>query len=59
MTAFESLRGSLHELGSRQSRPYIALLLAISFISLSAIFTRWAGVPGAASGFWRMAFPSL
>ena len=36
-------------------RPYLALLAAILGISWSAIFVRWAGVPGVVSAFYRVA----
>jgi len=35
-------------------RAYAALLVAIAGITWSAIFVRWAGVPGAASAFYRV-----
>lgn len=35
-------------------RAYAALLIAIAGISWSAIFVRWAGVPGTASAFYRV-----
>lgn len=35
--------------------PLIALVLAAVALSVSAIFVRWAAVPGVASAFWRMA----
>lgn len=35
--------------------PFIALILAAVALSVSAIFVRWAAVPGVASAFWRMA----
>ena len=35
-------------------RAYAALLVAIAGISWSAIFVRWAGVPGTASAFYRV-----
>lgn len=38
----------------RRTLPLIALVFAGLALSVSAIFVRWAGVPGAASGFWRM-----
>lgn len=52
MTAAQSLA----RLRSAQARPYLALLLGVACIGMSAIFTKWADVPGAANGFWRMAF---
>lgn len=39
---------------STARRPYLALLLGVACIGMSAIFTKWANVPGAANGFWRM-----
>ena len=35
-------------------KAYLALLLAIAGITWSAIFVRWAGVPGSASAFYRV-----
>jgi drug/metabolite transporter (DMT)-like permease len=35
-------------------RAYLALLLAINGTGWSAIFVRWAGIPGASSAFYRM-----
>jgi drug/metabolite transporter (DMT)-like permease len=40
-------------------KPWLALLLSVVCIGLSAIFVKWAAVPGAASGFWRMGFAVL
>lgn len=40
---------------SRRWRAYAALALGVACISWSAMFTRWTGLPGAASAFWRMA----
>lgn len=34
--------------------PYLALLIGIVGLGMSAIFVRWAGVPGAVSGFYRV-----
>lgn len=34
--------------------PYLALAFGVAGIGLSAIFVKWANVPGAASGFYRM-----
>jgi len=34
---------------------YVALFVGLAGIALSAIFVKWAGVPGAPSGFYRMA----
>jgi drug/metabolite transporter (DMT)-like permease len=38
----------------KHALPFLALLFAGFALSVSAIFVRWAGVAGAASGFWRM-----
>jgi drug/metabolite transporter (DMT)-like permease len=35
-------------------RAYVALVLAVAGIAWSAIFVRWAGVPGTASGLYRV-----
>jgi len=35
--------------------PYLALLAGIVGLGFSAIFVKWAGAPGAVSGFYRMA----
>src|SRR5437868_2633302 len=37
-----------------QLRAYIALAIGIVCIGFSAIFTKWAGVPGPVSGFYRV-----
>jgi drug/metabolite transporter (DMT)-like permease len=42
-----------------QPRPYLALLLGVACIGMSAIFTKWASVPGAANGFWRMSLAGV
>ncbi len=34
--------------------PYFALAIGLAGLGLSAIFVKWANVPGAASGFYRM-----
>lgn len=34
--------------------PYIALLIGVSALSLSAMFVRWADAPGAVTGFYRL-----
>ena len=34
--------------------PYIALAIGLAGLGLSAIFVKWANVPGAVSGFYRM-----
>jgi len=39
--------------------PYIALLLGILGLGLSAILTRWSGAPSAVSGFYRMGLAAL
>jgi len=38
----------------QHAMPLVALLFASIALGFSAIFVKWAGVPGAASGFWRM-----
>ncbi len=51
-----------HEAQPRQSPgllPYFALVAGIICISWSAIFVRWTEIPGPASAFYRMLFPSL
>ena len=40
-------------------RAYVALALGIVCIGFSAIFTKWAGVPGAVSGFYRVAIATV
>ncbi len=40
-------------------RAYLALLLAINGTGWSAIFVRWAGVPGASSAFYRTLIAAL
>lgn len=40
--------------GTRRFLPYLALVFAVCALGFSAIFTRWANVPGAAAGFYRM-----
>jgi drug/metabolite transporter (DMT)-like permease len=42
-----------------QGRAYAALALGILCIGFSAIFTKWAGVPGPVSGFYRVAIATL
>src|SRR5436305_15349391 len=37
-----------------QLRAYIALAIGIVCIAFSAIFTKWANVPGPVSGFYRV-----
>ncbi|HEU4565113.1 MAG TPA: DMT family transporter [Gemmatimonadaceae bacterium] len=41
--------------GGARWRAYAALAGGVACISWSALFTRWTGLPGAASAFWRMA----
>ena len=36
-------------------RAYLLLLFGVLCIGFSAIFVRWAGAPGAVTGFYRMA----
>lgn len=45
--------------GSESRAPYAALLAGILCISWSAIFVRWAAVPGATSAFYRLLIPGL
>lgn len=40
-------------------RVYLALTLGIVCIAFSAIFTRWAGVPGTVSAFYRVAIAAV
>lgn len=40
--------------GLRAYFPYLALCFGLAGIGLSAIFVKWANVPGAVSGFYRM-----
>lgn len=40
--------------GPRLFKAYLALALAIAGITWSAIFVRWAGIPGSASAFYRV-----
>lgn len=40
-------------------RAYVALALGIVCISFSAIFTKWAGVPGPVSGFYRVVIATV
>lgn len=40
---------------TRPARAYLALAGGVMCISFSAIFTKWANVPGPVSGFYRMA----
>ena len=39
--------------------PYLALILGLASIGLSAIFVKWANAPGAVSGFYRMAIATI
>ena len=39
--------------------PYLALILGLASIGLSAIFVKWANAPGAVSGFYRMAIATV
>ncbi len=39
--------------------PYLALAGGVIGIAWAAIFVKWAGVPGAPSAFWRLAFASV
>jgi drug/metabolite transporter (DMT)-like permease len=49
------LTGGLKQSERSASVPaYLALLAAVAGIAWSAIFVRWAGVPGAASAFYRV-----
>ena len=43
----------------RRVRAYLALLLAINGTAWSAILVRWAGAPGAPSGFYRTVVAAL
>ena len=40
-------------------RAYLLLLFGVLCIGFSAIFVRWAGAPGAVTGFYRMAIAAL
>ncbi len=42
-----------------QLLPYLALVFGIIGLGFSAIFVRWAGAPGAVSGFYRMAIAAV
>jgi drug/metabolite transporter (DMT)-like permease len=44
-----------HSPRSFLTRAYLLLALGIFFISFSAIFTKWANLPGVTSGFYRLA----
>src|SRR5437016_716426 len=44
---------------ANQGRAYAALALGVICIGFSAIFTKWAGVPGPVSGFYRVAIATL
>ncbi len=39
--------------------PYVALVLGLLGLAMSAILTRWAGTPSAVSGFYRMGLATL
>jgi drug/metabolite transporter (DMT)-like permease len=52
-------RESAHTRTSSSWRAYGALVLTVAGIAWSAIFVRWAGVPGAASGFYRVLIAAL
>jgi drug/metabolite transporter (DMT)-like permease len=41
------------------ARAYLALLAGVVAISFTAIFTKWAGVPGPVAAAWRMAVAAL
>ncbi|MCC6188410.1 MAG: DMT family transporter [Anaerolineales bacterium] len=41
--------------GQRGWLPYLALAFAVAALGLSAIFVKWANVPGAVNGFYRVA----
>lgn len=43
----------------RSGRAYLALTVGVLCISLSAIFVKWAAVPGPASAFYRIFFAAL
>ena len=47
-------RGSPQVVTSPRLKAYLALALAVAGITWSAIFVRWAGVPGTASAFYRV-----
>ncbi len=54
------LTGPLYRLviprpGLRAALPYLAIAFGIVAIGMSGIFVKWAGAPGAVSGFYRMA----
>lgn len=44
---------------SSLTRAYALLALGIFFISFSAIFTKWANLPGVTSGFYRLAIAAV
>ncbi len=44
---------------SQQSLAYLALGFSVLVLSLSAMFVRWAGVPGTVTSFYRMAIAGL
>ncbi len=39
--------------------PYVALVVGISALSLSAMFVRWANVPGVVTGFYRLLISTI
>lgn len=55
MTNLNSAALDKTTLAPRRFFPYLALGIGVIGLSFSAIFVKWAGVPGAASGFYRMA----
>ncbi len=56
----ETSRGDLRSLGlSQRSLAYLALGFSVLVLSLSAMFVRWAGVPGTVTSFYRMAIAGL
>jgi drug/metabolite transporter (DMT)-like permease len=48
-----------HRPRSTLTRAYLLLALGIFFISFSAIFTKWANLPGVTSGFYRLAIAAV
>lgn len=46
-------------LPNRRVRAYLALVVGVICIAWTAIFVRWADVPGPTSGFYRVAFAAL
>lgn len=43
----------------RKTRAYLALILGILALSLSALFVRWSGAPGTVTAFYRMLIAGL